>query len=122
VARSSDTSGYGSVCPPETVERDRSVLKSMQYSKSGVWAQSKAIARYALPLAEAAKITRPALVLHGDEDAAIPVDEARVIAETLPQARLVVYPGAGHNFLVCYPEKVVADVLDFVGTPAQSPS
>lgn len=118
VARSTDTSGYGSACPPEAVERDREVLKRMTYSKAGVWAQSKAIARYTLPLAQAATIAQPALVLHGDEDTAISVEEAQVIAKTLPDARLVIYPGAGHNFLACYPEKVVADVLGFIDTAA----
>ena len=120
VARSSGNSGYGSACPPEIADRDRAVLAGMRYSKAGAWAQFKAIANYALPLTQAATIPQPALVLHGDEDAAIPVDEARVIAATLPDARLVVYPGAGHNFLVTYPEKVVTDVLDFVDTAAQA--
>ena len=119
VARSSDNSGYGSACPPEAVDRDRAVLKGMRYSKGGVWAQSKAIANYALPLTEAASVATPALVLHGDEDTAISIEEAQVTASTLQDARLVIYPGAGHNFLACYPEKVVADVLDFIGTQTQ---
>jgi len=112
------TSGYGSACPAERAERDLAVLAGMRYSRAGAWAQSKAIAQYALPLAEAAQIRQPALVLHGDEDSAISLDESRVIADTLPNARWIVYPGAGHNFLVSYPEKVVADVLDFLTTTA----
>lgn len=108
------TKGYGSACPPETAEHDLSVLAGMRYSRTGAWAQAKAIAGYSLPLAEAAKITQPALVLHGDEDGAIPVAEARVIAETLPNSSYVEYSGAGHNFLVTYPEQVVADVLGFL--------
>jgi len=112
------TSGYGSACPPEKAERDLAVLAGMRYSRTGAWAQSKAIARYTLPLTEAAKITQPALVLHGDEDTAISVDESRLIADTLPNARWLVYQGAGHNFLVSYPDQVVADVLDFLTTTA----
>jgi len=114
------TSAYGSACPPDAAERDISVLRGMRYSRTGAWAQAKAIAQYALPLSEAAHITQPALVLHGDEDGAIPVAEARLIADTLPNSRYVEYRGAGHNFLVSYPERVVADVLDFL--PVQDPA
>lgn len=43
------------------------------------------------------------LLLHGDEDALIPVDHARRLARTTPAARLVVVPGAGHNDLHEFP-------------------
>ena len=108
------TSGYGTACPPAAAQRDLEVLAGMTYSKTGAWAQAKAIARYTLPLSEAATIAQPALVLHGDEDTAIPFEEAQLIADTLPNARLVRYPGAGHNFLVSYPDRVARDVLAFL--------
>lgn len=38
----------------------------------------------------------PALVLHGELDQLIPVAEAELMAERLPDAELVVVPGAGH--------------------------
>ncbi|HEX6939478.1 MAG TPA: alpha/beta fold hydrolase [Longimicrobiales bacterium] len=41
-------------------------------------------------------ITVPTLVLHGAEDAAVPVDEARRMAERIPGARLRIVEGAGH--------------------------
>ncbi|HEX7119836.1 MAG TPA: alpha/beta fold hydrolase [Longimicrobiales bacterium] len=41
-------------------------------------------------------ITVPTLVLHGAEDATVPVDEARAMAERIPGARLRVIEGAGH--------------------------
>jgi pimeloyl-ACP methyl ester carboxylesterase len=114
----SGPSGYGSACPTDKAERDLAVLAAMRYSRTGAWAQSKAIARYALPLTEAAKIRQPALVLHGDEDGAISLEESQLIAETLPDARWIVYPGAGHNFLVGYAEQVVTDVLQFLSSSA----
>lgn len=41
-------------------------------------------------------ITVPTLVITGDEDALIPVDESRAMAEAVPGATLVIVPRAGH--------------------------
>jgi pimeloyl-ACP methyl ester carboxylesterase len=38
----------------------------------------------------------PALVVVGDQDRLCPVEHSRTIADALPQAELVVYPGVGH--------------------------
>jgi pimeloyl-ACP methyl ester carboxylesterase len=42
------------------------------------------------------EVRTPALVLHGAEDAIVPVDVARQYAEALPNARLEVVPNGGH--------------------------
>jgi len=38
----------------------------------------------------------PTLVLHGSEDAIVPVEVARYVASSIPSARLVEIPGVGH--------------------------
>ena len=38
----------------------------------------------------------PTLVVHGAEDAIVPVAEAEAFAAVIPGARFVVLPGAGH--------------------------
>jgi pimeloyl-ACP methyl ester carboxylesterase len=38
--------------------------------------------------------------LHGDEDGAVDVKYGRELAETIPDSRLVIFKGAGHNYLV----------------------
>jgi pimeloyl-ACP methyl ester carboxylesterase len=43
-----------------------------------------------------ATVSVPALVVTGDEDELIPVDESRAIAKAIAGATLVVIPGAGH--------------------------
>lgn len=53
-----------------------------------------------------AELTMPALVIHGEEDAAIPVDEARELVDRLPDAELVVVPGAGHAANLTHPDAV----------------
>ena len=42
------------------------------------------------------EVRTPALILHGAEDAIVPVDVARQYAEALPNARLDVVPNGGH--------------------------
>jgi pimeloyl-ACP methyl ester carboxylesterase len=42
------------------------------------------------------EVRTPALILHGAEDAIVPVDVARQYAEALPNARLDVVPNRGH--------------------------
>ena len=46
----------------------------------------------------------PTLVIHGEEDQLIPVAEARAMAEALPEAELVIVPGAGHLLNLEQPE------------------
>jgi 3-oxoadipate enol-lactonase len=41
-------------------------------------------------------ITVPTLVITGDEDALIPVEESRQMAKAVPGATLVIVAGAGH--------------------------
>jgi pimeloyl-ACP methyl ester carboxylesterase len=42
------------------------------------------------------KINAPALLLHGADDAFVPLDVARAAAALLPDARLSIYPNCGH--------------------------
>jgi len=53
-----------------------------------------------------AELTMPALVIHGEQDLAIGVDVARSFAEALPDAELVVIPGAGHAANLTHPDAV----------------
>ena len=46
--------------------------------------------------AEIAAVATPALILWGEEDRLIPVEAGQWLAKTLPNNRLVVYPGIGH--------------------------
>ncbi len=65
--------------------------------------------------ADIARIQVPALVIHGDADQAIDIERARAMAATLPGARMVVVPGAGHAPNLTHPGPVNAALLDFLG-------
>jgi pimeloyl-ACP methyl ester carboxylesterase len=63
---------------------------------------------------ELAKITVPALVLHGDHDASAPLElTGRVTAELIPDAELKVYPDTAHAIYLTHADKLNADLLDF---------
>jgi pimeloyl-ACP methyl ester carboxylesterase len=53
------------------------------------------------------EITCPALVVHGEADASIPVEKAQALVDGLPKALpLVLVPGAGHAANLTHPEAV----------------
>lgn len=65
-------------------------------------------------LPRAGAITVPALVVHGGRDTGVPVERARELAATLPDAELVVAPDAGHWVQRDAPDLVAAAVLAFL--------
>lgn len=63
------------------------------------------------------EITAPALVLHGDQDAAIPVSKAEVLRDRLAgPTRLVVIPGGTHAANLTHPAESNRAILDFLAT------
>jgi pimeloyl-ACP methyl ester carboxylesterase len=53
-----------------------------------------------------AEIDAPAIVIHGGEDASIPVEAAQRLVEGLPNASFELIPGAGHASNLTHPELV----------------
>lgn len=58
----------------------------------------------------------PTLIIHGDRDALVPLADARRLAETLPEAHLVILEGAGHVPTLTRPQAVAASLSDFLVT------
>jgi pimeloyl-ACP methyl ester carboxylesterase len=116
---------YGAAAPAEAVARDMEVLAVEQFTMQGVAAQAAAIAAYATSREAVGRLSMPVLVLHGDEDTAVDVKHGRELAATIPGSRLVIFPGAGHNYLVAAGPQSTAALLDFLAevdgrTPAVS--
>ena len=61
------------------------------------------------------EIRQPTLVLAGEADQVIPSENARRLAQKLPDAQLKVLPGAGHLCFIEEPEAFNRAVLDFLG-------
>ena len=64
---------------------------------------------------EVERIDVPALVVHGDDDLIVPVENGRTLARRLPNARYVELAGRGHNVMLEDPEAFNAVVLGFLG-------
>jgi pimeloyl-ACP methyl ester carboxylesterase len=83
-------------------------------------AQLDALSEWGIPdptrLNRLAGITQSTLVANGDNDAMIPTKNSYLLARHLPNARLRIYPDAGHGFLFQYPAEFAAEVNAFLGT------
>lgn len=64
------------------------------------------------------RIAVPALVIHGDSDRAIELPRAQAMADALPNAQLVVVPGAGHASNLTHPHAVNPAIESFLATLA----
>jgi non-heme chloroperoxidase len=61
------------------------------------------------------KVEVPTLVIHGDDDQIVPIDDAgRLSAKIVKHATLKVYPGAPHGLTATHQEQVNNDLLEFI--------
>jgi pimeloyl-ACP methyl ester carboxylesterase len=105
---------YGSACPPEKAAKARETLMRDVRKRRGLVAQQNALRAYAVERDAVAALTMPSLVLHGTEDAIVPLAWGEELAATLPDSRLVTYEGGGHNYIVEVDDRANSDVLEFL--------
>ena len=79
---------------PDLVEFVRDMM--METSVEGVVGALAAMRDRVDSTGDLPLIDVPTLVVHGAEDQLIPVSEAEILATSLPDAELVIVPGAGH--------------------------
>jgi pimeloyl-ACP methyl ester carboxylesterase len=60
------------------------------------------------------KIRAPTLIMTGDDDPLVPPENSRFLAERIPSAELMVFPGGRHAFNVEFEEESNRAVLDFI--------
>ena len=57
----------------------------------------------------------PTLVIHGDDDQVVPIDTSgRASAKIVPDAKLIVYPGAPHGLTDTHKDRLNEDLLSFL--------
>jgi pimeloyl-ACP methyl ester carboxylesterase len=61
-----------------------------------------------------AKLTTPSLVIHGDSDGLVNVAGGRATADAIPNVKLKIYPGMGHDFPVELIPSIVKDIVNHV--------
>jgi len=62
--------------------------------------------------AAARQVKAPWLIVHGEDDASVPVKEAHRLAEANPDAEIEIIPGAGHTFEAGHPFEDVPPELE----------
>lgn len=89
-------------------------------------AMIKSLEEFTLPDPSAllSTIDTPTLILWGEEDVLIPIEQGRKIERLIPDARLAAYPGVGHAAQEEAPAQTLADLKDFltVTTPSLAPA
>ncbi len=64
--------------------------------------------------AELAAVTAPTLLVWGARDGVVPIEEASIWLERMPDARLIVIPGAGHVPMVDSPVELAEAIRPFL--------
>jgi pimeloyl-ACP methyl ester carboxylesterase len=60
------------------------------------------------------QIKSPTLIIHGDRDVLVPVENAEILHERIPGSRVRIVQGTGHCFFWEEPEEVVEEVVGFL--------
>nr|MDO8083137.1 alpha/beta hydrolase [Candidatus Freyarchaeota archaeon] len=60
------------------------------------------------------QITKPTLIMHGKDDATIPVGNAEILAERIPEAELVIYDNTQHGMLLQVEEDWLKRAIEFL--------
>jgi len=98
---------------PESV---RELLRYFHVRPAVLWAHWWATV-YHDTVSRLGQIQAPTLVLHGGADAMSPVANARLLASKIPDAELVIFPGAGHAFALERPRESFEAVARFLDRP-----
>ncbi|KAB1231263.1 alpha/beta fold hydrolase [Chryseobacterium viscerum] len=96
-----------------TVDRDLPLsdnTSNSQFTAVLTWAQPNADA-----LTEIKKIKNPVLIVHGENDLPVSVQNAKNMAQNLDHAELVVFPDSGHASFYQYHDNFVGKAIEFLG-------
>jgi 3-oxoadipate enol-lactonase len=98
------------VAHPDEVDADRAVTRRrpdgerLQARASRAWDGSDRLGELRMPV----------LVVHGSADRLVDPANARLVADAIPGAELVILEGAGHAYHTEIPERADSVVLDFL--------
>ena len=110
---------YGGNRPGSTVSqgvKDAFWLQSMQAGLKGAYDCVKQFSETFF-YDDLARFDVPTLIIHGDDDQIVPIDDAgRMTVKLVPGSTLKVYPGAPHGLMVTHREQFNADLLAFLNS------
>lgn len=99
--------------------QERQVNRDAPLNGESFTNEVKAVLGWAQPnpdaLTELKSVKQPVLIVQGQEDALVPVVNAISMSKSIPNAKLIVYPDAGHAAFFQYHEDFVQKALEFLG-------
>jgi pimeloyl-ACP methyl ester carboxylesterase len=105
---------------PEFLERDpdraQALLRTFYSNVAapwGIWAQFLAAALHDRAL-DLHRIRAPTLIVHGDHDVLVPVSNARLLLDGIPDAELHLVEGAGHGAAMEHLDSTFAVIQDWL--------
>jgi len=111
---------YRATFSPQFLQENSSVIEQID-----VWAekhptplyaqvhQSTATSKFDSEL-ELSRITAPTLILHGDNDRAVPTKNGELLAERIPNSKLKIIEGASHFVIIEKYEEFNQEVMNFI--------
>jgi 3-oxoadipate enol-lactonase len=104
---------YDAHTPGERIERDLKLIRRNPATVRGYLQQLGAIGRWRLQ-GKMGSIQAPTLVIHGETDRLVPPENAKILADCIPGATLVLLAEASHIFPTDQPEKTRSALLSFL--------
>ncbi len=104
---------YDRATPRERIEEDMAIRMKWYPTAQGYMGQLQGIFGWEA-YSRIAQITAPTLVIHGETDRLVPAANARLIAEKITGAKLVLIPHASHIFETDQPAAAQQAILEFL--------
>jgi 3-oxoadipate enol-lactonase len=104
---------YDPATPRERIDEDLAIRRPWFPSAEGYAAQLQGILGWEA-YSRLGQIAAPTLVIHGESDRLVSPGNARLIAERIPGAKLVMIPHASHLFLTDQTEISHRAIMDFL--------
>ena len=98
----------------EAIAREFDMRLRTTVTNEGFFRQLEAIRAWTGSLSRLHAIAVPTLVIHGETDRLVPPENARILADAIPGARLVMLPRASHIFLTDRFEPARDAILSFL--------
>lgn len=108
---------YDPATPREKIDEDKAIRRPWFPRPEAYTAQLQGILAWEA-YSRLGGITAPTLVIHGEGDRLVPPGNARLIAERIPGAKLVMIPHASHLFVTDQTEAAHRIILEFLHAQA----
>jgi len=108
---------YDSATPRERIDEDIAIRRPWFPRPEAYIAQLQGILAWEA-YGRLSGISAPTLVIHGESDQLVPPGNGKLIAERIPNAKLVMIPNASHLFFTDQTETVHRVILEFLNARA----